>query len=62
MRVVKKESFYWNSDEEHYFNNVYHFLSCLCERADADGELESVCYEAMSALNTIEKFCEGIKD
>ena len=62
MRVVKKESFYWNSNEEHCFNNVYHFLSCLYERADADGELESVCYEAMSALDIISEFCEGIRD
>ena len=61
MRAVKKESFCWNSDEEHCFYNVYHFLNCLCGEAEADGELESVCNEAMSALNAVAEFCEGIE-
>ena len=61
MRIVKKESFCWNHDEEHCFNNVYHFLNYLYEHAEADGELESVCYEAASALSAVAEFCEGVE-
>jgi hypothetical protein len=62
MRVVEKESFYWNFDEEHCFNNVYHFLNYLYEHAEADGELESACLEAMNALYVVAEFCEGVED
>ena len=61
MKIIKKEFFYWNHDEEHCFNNVYHFLNYLYEQAEADGELESVCNEAMSALNAVIEFCEGVE-
>ena len=61
MKIIKKEFFCWNHDEEHCFNNVYHFLNCLYEQAEADGELESVCNEAMSALNAVTEFCEGVE-
>lgn len=61
MKIVKKESFYWSSDEAHCFNNVYHFLDCLYERT-VDKELESACKNAMNALNAVAEFCEGIED
>ena len=61
MKIVKKESFYWNHDEEQCFNNVYHFLNYLYEKAEVDGELESVCNEAISALSAVAEFCEGVE-
>lgn len=60
MKIVKKEFFCWNHEEELCFNNVYHFLNHLYEKAEEDGELESVCHEAMSALDAVIEFCEGV--
>ena len=62
MKIVKKEFFCWNHDEELCFNNVYHFLNYLYEHAEADGELESVCNEAIDILNTVSEFCEGVEN
>lgn len=62
MKIIKKEAFCWNHEEEHCFNNVYHFLNCLYEHAEADGELESVCHEAIDILNTVSEFCEGVEN
>jgi hypothetical protein len=62
MRVVKKEAFHWNHEEELYFNETLHFLHTLYEQSEADGELETICGEARDALYQVYDFCEGVEN